>query len=300
MEEVEFPSRGQACRGWLYRPDAPSLRRVPAVAMAHGFSAVKEMHLPAFAERFRAAGLAVLLFDFRFLGESEGKPRGQVFPYEQHEDYRNALSWLGSQPGVDPGRLGIWGSSYSGGHAIHLAAFDRRVRAAVAQVPAVRLWSHLLAFLGRDGLEAVRAEIASDRSERFASGRIAEIPVVAPPGERSLLATPDAWEWFRKTGETLAPRWRNAVTLESVEKMLEYDPAAGIELVAPTPLLVIAARGDSLVPIDQVRAAVARAGASVRLEELDCGHFDVYQTPPWFERAAGAAADWLRTSLGAA
>jgi fermentation-respiration switch protein FrsA (DUF1100 family) len=296
-ENVAFPSRGEPCRGWLYRPAAASGRRVPAIAMAHGFSAVKEMHLPAFAERFCAAGCAVLLFDFRFLGESGGEPRGQVFPFEQHEDYRNALSWLALQPGIDADRLGLWGSSYSGGHTLHLAAFDRRVKTAVAQVPAVRAWPLLLALLGRAGLDALQAQIASDRVERFASGKLSEIAVVAPPGQPCILAAPDAWEWFQKSGAALAPSWRNAVTLESLEKMLEYDPPGAIELVAPTPLLVIGARRDSLIPVEELRAAVARAGEPKRYLELDCGHFEVYDTEPFFEQAAGAATDWFRAHL---
>ncbi len=296
-ENVEFASRGQRCRGWLYRPEGSSGRRAPAIAMAHGFSAVKEMYLPAYAERFCAAGFAVLVFDFRFLGESEGEPRGQVLPAEQHEDFRNAISWLSTQPGIDAGRIGIWGSSYSGGHAMYLAAFDRRVRAAVAQVPAVRIWPVLLARQGRAALEAMQGLLAADRTERFRSGKIAEIPVVAPAGQPCVLSTPDSWEWFQKTGSAMAPTWRNAVTLESLEKMLEYDPTGGIELVAPTPLLVVAATADSLVPIAAVRAAFARAGEPKRLVELDCGHFDVYQTEPWHERSASAATDWFRTHL---
>jgi hypothetical protein len=103
--------------------------------MAHGFSAVKEMFLPAFAERFTAAGFVTLVFDFRFLGESAGEPRGQVFPHEQHEDFRNAITWLAQQPEVDPDRIGIWGTSYSGGHVLHLSAFDPRIKAAVPRFP---------------------------------------------------------------------------------------------------------------------------------------------------------------------
>jgi hypothetical protein len=296
-EHVAFASRGQSCRGWLYRPSAWGARRVPAIAMAHGFSAVKEMFLPAYAERFRAAGFAVLLFDFRFLGESDGEPRGQVLPAEQHEDFRSAISWLATRPEVDAGRIGIWGTSYSGGHALHLAAFDRRVRAAVAQVPAVRVWPMLLAREGRAALEAMQALLAADRTERFRSGKVGEIPVVAPPGQPCVLSTPDSFEFFEKSRATIAPTWRNAVTLESLEKLLEYDPTGGIELVAPTPLCVVAATADSLVPIDLVRAAFARAGDPKRLVELQCGHFDVYHVEPWHERAASAATDWFRTHL---
>ncbi len=55
--DIEFPSRGSLCRGWLYGPDAPAgMQPAPAIVMAHGFSAVKEMfQLSSYAERFEAA-----------------------------------------------------------------------------------------------------------------------------------------------------------------------------------------------------------------------------------------------------
>src|SRR5579884_4519163 len=87
--DVTFRSQGLTCAGWLYVPDdlRPGERR-PAIVMAHGFSAVKEMHLPNFAERFTAAGFITLVFDYRYFGDSEGEPRSQLFPAEQHEDYQ--------------------------------------------------------------------------------------------------------------------------------------------------------------------------------------------------------------------
>ncbi|MDQ3303851.1 MAG: acetylxylan esterase, partial [Actinomycetota bacterium] len=114
-ENVTFTSEGMSCAGWLYVPDELDGRRSPAVVMAHGFSAVKEMYLANFAEKFVEAGLVVLVFDYRYFGDSEGEPRGRLIPSEQREDYRNAISWISQRPEVDPERIGVWGSSYSGG-----------------------------------------------------------------------------------------------------------------------------------------------------------------------------------------
>jgi fermentation-respiration switch protein FrsA (DUF1100 family) len=265
--------------------------------MAHGFSGVKEMFLPAFAERFAAAGFITLVFDFRFLGESEGEPRGQILPHEQHEDFRNAITWLARRPEVDPDRIGVWGTSYSGGHVLHLSAFDPRIRAGVAQVPAIGAWRQILASGRRAEFDQMRNLLALDRVARFETGQVSEIPVVAPPGKPSVLAVPDAYEWFQKQAADLAPPWRNAVTTESIEQMLEYDPAGAIELVAPTPLLMIVAEHDSLIPVDVARAAFERAGAPKELLVLECGHFDVYATEPWFGRASGAATRWFEDHL---
>src|SRR3954451_11015916 len=121
-EDVEFVADGVTLRGWLYTPDGvggPS----PTIVMAHGFSAVKEMYLDRFAEAFAAAGLAALVYDNRNFGASDGEPRQEIDPWAQVRDYRHAITYLCTVPEVDPERIGIWGSSYSGGHVLVVAAF---------------------------------------------------------------------------------------------------------------------------------------------------------------------------------
>ena len=98
-QNIEFPSKGLVCRGWLYVPDNLSGgETAPGIVMAHGFAGVKEMGLAGFAERFAAAGFVILVFDYRFWGESEGEPRNQIFALEMVEDYRNGITWLWGWP----------------------------------------------------------------------------------------------------------------------------------------------------------------------------------------------------------
>ncbi len=113
-QDVTFPSEGLNCAGWLYLPDdLEGDEKRPAIVMAHGFSAVNENYLANFAEKFEEAGFVVLVFDYRFFGDSEGEPRGHLIPAEQHKDYKNAITWISQRSEVDPDRIGIWGSSYS-------------------------------------------------------------------------------------------------------------------------------------------------------------------------------------------
>src|SRR5215207_10522315 len=142
-EDVEFDAAGVRLRGWLYLPDEPR-EPVPAIVMAHGFSAVKEMYLDAYAEVFAEAGLAVLVFDNRNFGASEGEPRGEIDPWAQIRDYRHAITYARSLPEVDRERIGIWGSSYSGGHVLVVGAIDRRVRCVVSQLPLITGYRNLL------------------------------------------------------------------------------------------------------------------------------------------------------------
>jgi cephalosporin-C deacetylase-like acetyl esterase len=90
--DVEFPGfGGVTLRGWLYRPAGPD--PAPAVVMAHGFSATRHMGLPAFADDLTAAGFAVLLYDHRNLGDSDGDPRQEINPWAQAGDLGIELQW---------------------------------------------------------------------------------------------------------------------------------------------------------------------------------------------------------------
>ena len=94
-----------------------------------------------------------------------------------------------------------------------------------------------------------------------------------------------------------APTWLNRTSFESVARLVEYAPANVIDLIAPKPLLVVAAKDDSLIPIEQMREFVARAGEPKKLAELDCGHFDVYPGESCYDETSGLATDWFKTHL---
>ncbi len=295
--DVTFPSEGLNCAGWLYVPDdLKSGERRPAIVMAHGFSAVREMYLDKFAEMFVAAGFVTLVFDYRYQGASEGTARGRIIPAEQHEDYRNAITWVSLRPEVDASRIGVWGSSYSGAHVLHLAAFDKRIKAAVAQVPLVNGWQNAQRLLRPDVFAQFIEALAQDRVQRYTQGEVITIPVVAPEGEPCALPTPDSYEWFTTTGRTRAPNWRNEVSLESMEKFLEYNPAANIHLISPTPLLIVVASNDTLTPTDLAVAAYERALEPKALAFVKGPHFGAY-TEPGFSQSAPPAVEWFKRHL---
>jgi uncharacterized protein len=289
--DVEFNAEGTTLRGWLYRPggDDP----VPGVVMAHGFSAVKEMYLDAFAEVFAAAGLACLVFDNRNFGASDGEPRQEIDPWAQVRDYRHAITYLQTMPGIDRDRIGIWGTSYSGGHSLVLGAVDKRSKAVVAQVPLISGFKNVQRLVRSDFFPGLRAGLEADREARFAGKEPGMIPVVAEdPLAPSALPTPDSWKWFSETGNTRAPSWRNEVTLRSVEMLMEYEPGSYIDRLSPTPLLLVVAAGDVLTPADLAIEAYERALEPKKLVILPGGHFDAYVGPD-FELSSGAARDWL-------
>ena len=289
--DVEFNAEGTILRGWLYRPDGDGV--APGVVMAHGYSAVKEMYLDAFAEVFAEAGLACLVFDNRNFGASDGEPRYEIDPWEQVRDYRHAITHMQTLPGIDRDRIGVWGSSYSGGHVLVLGAIDRRIKCVVAQVPLISGSENGRRLIRSDFFPGLRAALDADREARFAGKEPGMIPVVAEdPLGMSVLPTADSWTWFTETGNTRAPSWHNATTLRSVEMFLEYEPGTYISRISPTPLLMVVAAGDILTVSDLAIGAYEDAREPKKLVILPGGHFGAY-TGPDFEVSSGAARDWL-------
>lgn len=220
--DVEIDADGSVIRGWLYRPESVA-GPLPAVVMAGGFSCVKEMDLPHFAEVFAGAGLAVLLFDFRNLGASDGLPRQELNPWHQAEDYRHAITYSSTLPGIDAGRIGIWGSSYSGGHCLMVAATDRRVKCVSVQVPTISGHQSGLRRVPMDKVEAVTQAFAEDRARRMRGEAPAMRPLVGEASQNPLYPTGESRDYFLSSTKG-APNWRNEVTLRSMEFARGYEP----------------------------------------------------------------------------
>jgi len=294
--DITFNSKGLQCVGWLYVPDnLPAGQKAPTIVMAHGFSATKEQALDRYAEQFVNAGFVTMVFDYRFLGGSEGEPRCQILWYEQIEDYRNAITWVSDQPEVDPDRIGIWGTSYSGAHVLWVSAYDKRVKAVVSQVHGgVSAWDIVLNRLGPEALNLYLEGWKPDRIQRQRTGAVNYMPVVAPEGEPAALPGQEAYSFFMAHK---VPSWRNDVTIESLEKFLEYDLTMPLQRISPTPLLMVLAEYDSIIPIDMAKQSFERAAEPKAITILPCAHFDVYSTEPWFSKAAGSAVDWFRRHL---
>jgi fermentation-respiration switch protein FrsA (DUF1100 family) len=294
--DIEFDAEGVTLRGWLYVPDGAG-GPVPTVVMAHGLSAVKEMYLDSFAEAFAAGGLGALVFDNRNFGASDGEPRQEIDPWAQVRDYRHAITWAQSRPEVDADGIGVWGSSYSGGHVLVLGAIDKRIKCVACQVPLVTGIGNIQRLVRQDFLGPNRAAMEQDRAARYRGEPPAMVPVVDPdPLAVSALPTPDSWEWFSETGKRRATTWKNEVTLRSVEMLMEYEPGVYVERISPTPLLMVVAASDHLTPTDLALEAYQRAREAKRLVLLPGGHFDAYVKD--FDAASGAARDWFLQHLG--
>jgi pimeloyl-ACP methyl ester carboxylesterase len=256
--------------------------------MAHGFSAVREQRLDAYAERFSQAGMAVLLFDYRHFGASAGEPRQLLSIRRQLQDWKAAIAAARALPGIDPARIALFGSSFSGGHVQAIAARDPAIAAVVAQVPFCDGLRNLPALGPRHVLRLTLAGL------RDAMGRLLGRPphyigAVGVPGELAVMVTPDAVPGFASmtpAGST----WRNEVCARTALVVAAYRPGSATSRIR-CPILYAIGEQDVVTPARFAHAAARRAPRA-EVKSYACGHFDVYVAPLW-QRVVSDQVDFL-------
>jgi uncharacterized protein len=285
--ELIFNSSGVDCAAYLYRPTAAS--EVPCVVMAHGFAATRDDGLPAYAQRFAEAGLAVLLFDYRHFGASGGEPRQLIDVGRQHEDYHAAIRCARHLDGVDPDRIVLWGSSFSGGHVIAVAASDSRVAAVISQVPFVDgligTWQTPLPTLF--GLVAAGVRDVAGRL-RGRPPRV--VPAFARPGQVAMITDPEADPGMRALVGARS-QWRNEVVARTLLTLPLYRPGRRAGHLG-MPVLVCVADADRITPPGPAVRMAARAPHG-ELRRYPAGHFGVYQGE-MFAQVVEDQLDFLR------
>ncbi|MBV9771842.1 MAG: alpha/beta hydrolase [Bryobacterales bacterium] len=293
-EDVSFDGDGSTIRGWAYRPRRLDEKRIPLIVLASGYACVKEMHMDKYAAEFARAGMAAVAFDFRNLGASGGEPRQELNPWQQIEDYRHAITYGSGLPFADAQRIGIWGTSYSGGHVLVTAATDRRVKCVVAQTPTISgHWSGQRR-VPMDKVPELTKALADDRSRRMKGEPPSMRRIVGEVSEQPVYPQEETREWFLRSSKC-APNWRNEVTLRSVEFARAYEPGIYVPFISPTPLLMIVGRSDSITGVDLELEAFNKALEPKKLVLLEGGHFSCYDEE--FETASKAAIDWFTAHL---
>jgi fermentation-respiration switch protein FrsA (DUF1100 family) len=299
VQKVKFKSGGIHCAGDLYIPEGKrAAARGPALVMGHGFSFVKEA-LVEEAGYLQRAGYVVLAIDYRSFGESEGEPRGQLFPLNESEDYRNAISYLETRDEVDPARIGIWGTSFGGAMVIYTGAVDRRAKAVVAQVPVVNGRRWMQSLRSSDLWLELLDKVDEDRRRRFRTSEGARVPVAGLASQGAFCAMPiDARIMgFLEEAKNGLKTWRPDLAFESIEKIIEFNPESVIHLIAPRPLCIVVTAGyDMIHPIEHILDAYQKANEPKKLALMPYDQLGFY-TEPGRGDALRVAIDWFNQYL---
>jgi uncharacterized protein len=264
-EEYHFRSAGEQCAATLYRPAAATAGNVPCVVMGNGFSLTRRDGLPRFAERFADAGFAALTVDFRHLGDSAGEPRQLVDYQRQRADLTAAVAFARTLDGIDADRIAVWGFSFSGGHAVHVAARDERLAAAVAMFPML------------DGLRAA-LKYGVRRNARYTAAMVRAVvgrrpirmPVTGPPGSSAMLNQREAAPGFEAVCAADSG-WRNEFLARPSHPLPKVRPVRDARQVRCASLFCLASE-DSMVPRKSIERAADRAPRG-ELRSYSVGHF---------------------------
>ena len=292
---VSFYSDGLKIAGALFEPEEAGDNTCPGIVLCQGMAGVKEYFwFPDIARRFVSLGYVALIWDYRGVGESEGE-YGRLYPLEQAEDIRNALTYLELHPKVDPQRLGLAGWSFGGGMAPYVAGVDVRVKCAVSVVGwadgelwmrSLRRHSEWLDLLDR---------IERDRKSRVTTGKSEHMA----PGE-ILVVNPSSDEARRKVVSKIPHMDNmsaNTYSLATAEKLLEFKPIEVVGRISSRAILYIAAEKDTVTPAEGVIDMYERTGEPKKLWIIPgISHYGIYEEP-YLGQVLELATDWLGEHL---
>lgn len=292
IRDSVFFVKGDGLLGRFYLP--PKKKRPPVVVMAHGFGAEMAFGLAPFAERFVKKGLAVFMFDYRGFGESAGMPRNLVHPFRHLEDWKAALAHVRQSELVNPLRLGLWGTSFAGGHVVVTAARDSGVKAVVSQIPFI----DGMASANERGLVfGARAAAAGvlDMVSSVVAGTPLYVPIIAGTGAVAPLAMPgNLDQYLGIIPEERRVSWDNRCPARIFLLAALYRPIKYAARVK-CPALVVMAEEDNLIPASLVEKA-AMLMPKGRLMRLPVDHFAPY-SGECFEKVVTAEADFFAEVL---
>ena len=269
-QDVRFESGETYCSAWLYLP--VGVEKPPIVVLGHGLGAVREMRLDAFSERFAAAGIATLAFTYRYFGDSGGRPRQLMSVKRQLADWDAALDFVKGCADVDGRRVGVWGSSFGGGHAITVASRHPELLAAISQCPFTDGLASTAA-LGVKGSLQVMPVLLRDFAARLLGRPPVMVPIAAAPGQPALMNAHDALPGYL----ALVPKgmvFVNHVAARVLPEIMAYRPGRSASKVK-LPILFCVSTTDTVTPPEQTIALVRKAPHG-ETKLYAAGHFEFY------------------------
>jgi len=297
---IEFKSQGAILKGRLYLPEDKS-KKSPVVIMAHGFTTtINGMTADKYAEKFREAGFAVLLYDHRNLGISDGEPRQELNFWVQSRGYIDAIGLISNQPEIDADKIAVWGASLSSREAFLVGTTDDRVKAVIAMIPA---FGEEIPKEDKDGsLYAFAKEtLLLEDIMSLPHTTTEQMPIVSTDqkGTPSALTDLTAYNWFIEYGGRFGTNWKNVVSFSNIEVPDDFNLGQfAAQLKAP--ILMVVATDDEMNGANPKVTQFVYNNITQPKEwvDIDGGHFGLlYYPSPLFDKSSKAQIDFLNKYL---
>lgn len=299
-KDIEFTSQDAILRGRLYLPDGKS-KNNPVVIMAHGFtSTIKGMTADKYAEKLRESGFAVILYDHRNFGISDGEPRQEINFWVQSRGYIDAIDFVQTLPEVDPEKIAVWGCSLSAEEVFLVGSIDDRIKAIVSMVPSV---GNSLPSLDQDDsvYNFAKNMVLNDSISELSRTTMEPSLVVSTdqinsPAVINLLP---AYRWFIEYGGRFDTNWKNIVSWSDTDRPSNYHNA-NFSPHLKAPILMIVATNDEMeYSNDKVTLEVyKRITQPKEWVDIDGGHFGLlYYPSEIFDKSSTAQIDFLNKYL---
>jgi len=288
--DITFKSGRDQCEGWLYLPEGSAPH--PCIVVAHGIGAIRQVRLSAYAERFAAAGYAMLSFDYRHWGASGGVPRYLCSIGRQLDDISAAIDAVARRPEVDARRIALFGTSFGGGHALAVGARRPDLAAVMSQCTV----SDCLAVALRAPLKQVVQWVSAgivDQLRAWVGLTPHYIKLAGAPGEAAMMTKLGAESAYESMLDGPSP-WRNLIAARLMLTLPLYRPIRRAHQIKP-PLLMIVCERDEICPAKLAHKAAALAQDG-RAASFDSSHFEIY-FGKLFDAATGEMIRFLDNKL---
>jgi alpha-beta hydrolase superfamily lysophospholipase len=289
--EISFHTgNGIKLAGELYLPDGKPGDKLAAVILCAGPGGGHAGLPTDVAAWLVREGFAVLRFDYRGFGKSEG-PRWRLIPMEQVEDIRSAVTFMGLHTEINPGRIGLWGAATGGANATYTAAIDTRVKAFTSVSAAGDCGRWLRSLRRYWEWVAFLEEIEADRRERVLTGKSRLIE------NGQLIFRDPVTNEYRAQLDAGAPKPPSMLSLESAEAIIAYRPEDVVDRIAPRAAMWLVAADDTLVPVDESMRMFRGAGEPKKLVVIQGEKHHTIYHGAGFEKMMTECAAWLRKWL---
>lgn len=251
--------------------------KLPAVIVQGPMGATKEQTQSLYAQFLASMGYVTMVYDYSYIGSSQGQPRGLEDPQIKASDIKSAISFIETFPNVDKNRLASVGICGSGVYIIGEAVNDDRLKAVISVNP----------FTIIDEIPYNEKEVEQDKQNYQNTGYVNRIDLIEENTEGA------EYYFNYKRGAAV-----NRVVFPTWSEPLwaSFHPTEIAKGIKQPYLLVIGENAFTRLGAEKMFENIASKDKQ-KIIIRNAGHFDMYDGENYAIPAINAINDFLKTRL---